>query len=491
MKIFGKSFLGAAAGTVFVFLIVLFFTNKSSEKNHSDTLQYSEYQAQKPAYQDIPVHQSNYPVPQNVDLTSAAEKTVNAVVHIKTEMQVKTTSYDDFFGTFRHYFGNPYHNNTYVAFGSGVIISPDGYIVTNNHVVEGADKVTVTFNNKEEKEATIIGTDPTTDLALIKVDGSSLVYLNYGNSDNLKIGEWVLAVGNPFNLTSTVTAGIVSAKARNIHILGAASAIESFIQTDAVVNRGNSGGALVNTHGELVGINAAIASHTGVYEGYSFAIPVNIVQKVVGDLMNYGEIQRAYIGVQIRDIDAHFADELGLEQVRGVYIASIVESGGADEAGMQEGDVILSINGYETNSLSTLMGTIAQHSPGEIVNIEVIRNNKLLNYDVILKNQNNTTALVKAEDSFFNEMLGASLQKVKDQELDAMGITSGLKIINIDDGILRRGGISEGFIITDINGVQVNSAITLKRAIQSGKGNYVRLRGVYPNGTKVSYEFML
>ena len=195
--------------------------------------------------------------------------------------------------------------------------------------------------------------------------------------------------------------------------------------------------------------------------------------------------------MQIRDIDAHFADELGLEQVRGVYIASIVESGGADEAGMQEGDVILSINGYETNSLSTLMGTIAQHSPGEIVNIEVIRNNKLLNYDVTLKNQNNTTALVKAEDSFFNEMLGASLQKVKDQELNAMGIISGLKIINIDDGILRRGGISEGFIITDINGVQVNSAITLKRAIQSGKGNYVRLRGVYPNGTKVSYEFML
>ena len=207
--------------------------------------------------------------------------------------------------------------------------------------------------------------------------------------------------------------------------------------------------------------------------------------------MNYGEIQRAYIGVQIRDIDANFADELGLKQVKGVYIAGVVESGGADEAGIREGDVILTIDGYETNSLSALMGSIAQHSPGEIVNIEVIRDNKLLNYDVTLKNQNNTTALVKAEDSFFNEMLGASLRKVTDNELNNMGIHSGLKIMNIEDGILKRGGISEGFIITDINGIQVNSASTLKRAMQSGKSNYVRLRGVYPNGTKVSFEFML
>ena len=491
MKTFSKSFLGAASGTILVFLLIMFFTGNFSSEEQQKGKEIDRYQNTISNHQTIPSQAASYAIPQNVNFTDAAEKTVNAVVHIKTEMRVKTNSYDDFFGTFRHYFGNPYHNNTYVAFGSGVIISPEGYIVTNNHVVEGADRVTVTFNNKEEKEATIIGTDPTTDLALIKVDGENLVFLNYGNSDNLKIGEWVLAVGNPFNLTSTVTAGIVSAKARNINILGSASAIESFIQTDAVVNRGNSGGALVNTEGQLVGINAAIASHTGVYEGYSFAIPVNIVSKVVADLKKYGEIQRAYIGVQIRDINAEFADELGLEEIRGVYIAGVVEDGGADQAGIEEGDVILSIDGSETNSLSALMGTVAQHSPGEKVDIVVNRKNEILNYTVTLKNQNNSTAVVKSEDAFYNEMLKASLQKVKRTEIEKLGINDGLKIVDIRDGILRRGGISEGFIITEINGYDVNSQNSLDRAIQSGKGKYVRMRGVYPNGTRVSYEFML
>ncbi len=491
MKTFSKSFIGAASGTILVFLLIMFFTNNfSSDKNQVNS-QNSEYQNKNSSNNNLPVQHAGYGIPQNVNFTDAAEKTVNAVVHIKTEMQVKTNSYDDFFGAFRQYFGNPYHNNTYVAFGSGVIISSDGYIVTNNHVVEGADRVTVTFNNKEEKEATIIGTDPTTDLALIKVDIDNHIYLNYGNSDNLKIGEWVLAVGNPFNLTSTVTAGIVSAKARNINILGSASAIESFIQTDAVVNRGNSGGALVNTQGELVGINAAIASHTGVYEGYSFAIPVNIVGKVVGDLKKYGEIQRAYIGVQIRDIDADFAKELDLEEIKGVYIASVVDDGGAEQAGIKEGDIILSIDGSETNSLSSLMGTIAQHSPGEKVDIVVNRKNDIKYYTVTLKNQNNNTALVKSEDAFYNEMLGVSLQKVKKDEVDKLGINDGLKIVDVDSGILRRGGISEGFIITEINGFDVNSQNSLNRAMQSGQGKYVRLKGVYPNGTRVSYEFML
>lgn len=491
MKVFGKSFLGAVLGTVFVLLIVYLFINHSTDKQAKNDQSYNEYQSVNKTNKNIPTHLTNYAVPQSIDFTEAAEKTVNAVVHIKTEMQVKTNSYDDFFGTFRYYFGNPYHSNTYVAFGSGVIISPDGYIVTNNHVVEGADRITVTLNNKDEREATIVGTDPTTDLALIKIDDDNLVYLTYGNSDDVKVGEWVLAVGNPFNLTSTVTAGIVSAKARNINILGAASSIESFIQTDAAVNRGNSGGALVNTRGELIGINAAIASHTGVYEGYSFAIPVNIVKKVVGDLKKYGEIQRAYIGVQIRDIDADFADDLGLDHVQGVYIAGIVDNGGAAEAGIEEGDVILSIDGNETNTLSALMGNVAQHSPGEVVHVEVNRKNKILDFDVTLKNQNNTTALIKGEDSFFNEKLGASLQKINNQEINDLDIDGGLKIINIKDGILLRGGISKGFIITEINGLKVDSKNSLEHAMQSGKNNYVKLKGIYPNGTRVSYEFML
>lgn len=487
MKIFAKSFFGAALATVLVLVITASFLQLKDRNNTTaQTNEIDEY-----GQTGLPIQTASYASLQQIDLTEAAEKTVNAVVHIKTEMSVKNSNYDNFFGAFKDYFGNPHQNNTYVAFGSGVIISPDGFIVTNNHVVESADKIMVTFNDKRELEATLIGSDPTTDLALIKVNRDQLVYLNYGNSDNLKVGEWVLAVGNPFNLTSTVTAGIVSAKARNIHILGAWSSIESFIQTDAVVNRGNSGGALVNTSGQLVGINAAIASHTGVYEGYSFAIPVNIVSKVVDDLRLYGEIQRAYIGVQIRDLNANFADELGLDEIKGIYVASVVENGGADEAGIKEGDIILAIDNSPINSVSELMGSVAQHSPGEMVKVDVNRDNKLLTYNVTLKNQNNNTALIKSDDAFFDRVLGATLQKASDEDLYVLGTNNGLKVIEIDDGILRRGGISEGFIITDINGVSVNSKNSLSKAMQMSQRNTVSLRGVYPNGTRVSYEFML
>jgi len=484
MKTFAKSFLGAATGTVVIVIsFALYF--------HFDAQQNSNKANHQSIAENIPTHQTAYAIPQNTDFTAAAEKSINAVVHIKTEISAKTGSYDSFFGPFQDYFGNPYKNNTYIAFGSGVIISPDGYIVTNNHVVEGADRISVTFNNKKELEASVIGTNPTTDLALIKVEAHDLVFLSYGNSDAVKIGEWVLAVGNPFNLTSTVTAGIVSAKARNVGILGAQSSIESFIQTDAVVNRGNSGGALVNTNGELVGINAAIASHTGVYEGYSFAIPANLVKKVIGDLMKYGEMQRAYIGVQIRDIDAEFANELGLDQVEGVYIAGLVPNGGADEAGMREGDVILTIDNVKIHSLSELMGTIGQHSPGEIVSIDVIRNNEISTYHVTLKNQNGTTALVRAGDSFKNELLGASLQQLSTDELRQLKISSGLKITEVNEGILKRGGITRGFIITEINGLKINSGSSLQDALQRTKRSIVHLKGMYPNGVRISYEFML
>jgi len=487
MKTFAKSFFGAALATVLVLVIVAFFI----QNQESETGITSNQINNKNLTNSLQARSVSYGLPQQIDFTEAAEKTVNAVVHIKTEMRVKNSNYDNFFGAFRDYFGNPYRDNTFVAFGSGVIISSDGYIVTNNHVVEGADRISVTFNNKKELEATLVGNDPSTDLALIKVNDDDLVYLNYGNSDNLKVGEWVMAVGNPFNLTSTVTAGIVSAKARNINILGAQSSIESFIQTDAVVNRGNSGGALVNSYGELVGINAAIASHTGVYEGYSFAIPVNIVRKVVNDLKQYGEIQRAYIGVQIRDINANFANELGMENIEGIYVASVVENSGADEAGIVEGDVIIAINDNPINSVSELMGSVAQHNPGETVKVDINRDDELYSYNVILKNQNNTTLLVKGDDAFFDKILGATLQKASDDELTALGASNGLKVVGVDDGILRRGGISKGFIITEINGVTVNSKNSLHSAMNKTQRSTVSLRGVYPNGTRVSYEFMI
>jgi Do/DeqQ family serine protease len=488
MKTFAKSFIGAVLGT-FLVLLVAWTILQTKEDNNQISLN-RQIESEK-IDSSIPAIAAGYFVPQDVDFTMAAEKSVNAVVHIKTEINIRSSSYENFFGPFRDYFGNPYNNNTFVAYGSGVIISPDGYIVTNHHVVENAEKISVTFNNRAEMTAKVVGMDPSTDLALIKVDADDLTYLYYGNSDLLKVGEWVLAVGNPFNLTSTVTAGIVSAKARNINILGTQSSIESFIQTDAVVNRGNSGGALVNTRGELVGINAAIASHTGVYEGYSFAIPVNIVKKIVNDLMIYGQVQRGYIGIQISNIDAEIADELGLEQVAGVYVAGVVENGGAADAGIQQGDVILSINDVSTNSLSELMGTVAQHSPGESVKLKVSRSNKMYQFDVVLKNQDGSTEIIKSEDSFYNDLLGADIQKAGKSELERLGITNGMKITKVEDGILKRGGIKQGFIITEINGKQVNSKNSLDNALISNKQNSIQLKGLYPNGVRVAYEFML
>jgi len=482
MKTFLRSFLGATLAVV-VILSANFYLNEDKQALTPEVQSHAQKQMQ------IPVHQTfSTPLPQTTNFVGAAEKSLNAVVHIKTEINVKTKSYNDFF---EYFYGHQGRENTYTAFGSGVVISPDGYIVTNNHVVENADRISVTFNNRDELKAEIVGLDPSTDLALIKVEGSDLHYLSFGDSDALKVGEWVLAVGNPFNLTSTVTAGIVSAKARNINILGASSSIESFIQTDAVVNRGNSGGALVNTSGELIGINAAIASHTGVYEGYSFAIPANLARKVVEDLRNFGEIQRAYLGVQLQDIDADFAHELGLSHVEGVYVSGVVDGSGAMDAGIEKGDIIVSINGTTTNTFSELVGNIGQFRPGDIVIISVNREGEYFDYNITLKNQNNTTGIVKSGESFFNEDLSVSLQKISEKESNDLSISGGLRITEIKGGILQRGGISEGFVITEVNELEVNSQVSLEDALQQSRSHRVRLVGIYPNGMKVSYEFML
>ncbi len=432
-------------------------------------------------------------VPQDVDFVDAADRTVNAVVHIRTEMTRRSSSYDDFFGSLREYlYGMPHQNrsNVLVGFGSGVVISDDGYIVTNNHVVEGAEKIEVTFNDRRQLTATIIGNDPSTDLALIKVDAKDLPFLIYGDSDKTKVGEWVLAVGNPFNLTSTVTAGIISAKARNINILGSRSSIESFIQTDAVINRGNSGGALVNTIGELIGINAAIASHTGVYEGYSFAIPSNIVRKVVDDLIRYGEPQRAFLGVEIREMTPELAGEVGQDDNKGVYIANVTDNGGASAAGIKPGDVIRSVNGTEVNSLSQLLEIVGQYRPGDRVDVKVFRNKKMTTFNVTLKNQSGTTDLVKREERFVNERLGVTLERVSSTDKQNLGIQHGLRISEINDGVLKRGGISKGFIIQSVNGRRIDSKEDLESALGNSGSQSTRIQGIYPNGMKISFEFV-
>ncbi len=483
-----KSIISGIAGALFVLLTIYIF-NQYKDNTSYQSITPNQNQATNGLAP--PVNSVNYVPPQAIDLTYAAEKSLDAVVHIKTKIISRTNSYDDFFGPFKEYFHqHPQRSNSYIAFGSGVIISSDGYIVTNNHVIDGADEITITFNDEQETKAEIIGVDPSTDLALIKVDMTKLPYISFGNSDDVKVGEWVLAVGNPFNLNSTVTAGIVSAKARNINILGGQSSIESFIQTDAVVNRGNSGGALVNTDGALVGINAAIASHTGVYEGYSFAIPVNIVRKVVNDIMEYGEVQRGYLGVQIQDINADFAEANGLNNIEGIYVAGVVDGSGAQDAGIEVGDIILSINDRKTNSLSSLLGLIAQFNPGAVVDVKIKRDSKVKQIGVTLKNKNGTLLAIKSGDSFYNDLLGADLQQLSKEELDELKISNGLKINNIGDGILNKGGINEGFIITEINGTSVNTESHLESALSKSQRNIIRLKGIYPNGARVSYEFM-
>ncbi len=440
--------------------------------------------------EEMPVSQTSYvpahPAVIGPDFVDAADETVHAVVHIKAELRQRNKVYNDFFEYLDEFFGHPqrrYNSAPVIATGSGVIISPDGYIVTNNHVVQQADKLEITLNDKRSYDAVVIGTDPSTDLALIKVEAEDLPYLKYGDSDNLKVGEWVLAVGNPFNLTSTVTAGIVSAKARNINILGDVGAIESFIQTDAVVNRGNSGGALVNTKGELIGINAAIASNTGSYTGYSFAIPSNIVKKVISDFLDYGEIQRAYLGVTFREINSEFADEKGLNNVNGVYVVDVSENGAAQEAGIISGDVIVQIDDTKINSKSSLLESIGTKRPGDKVDVFVKRGNAMKQFEVTLRNRSGNTDIVKKDNI---ELLGAAFEPVTSDEMSNLNIQNGLKITDLNDGKLKSAGIREGFIITHIDRQPVQSVNDLKYMFE-GKDGGILIEGLYPNGQRAYY----
>ena len=453
------------------------------------SIQQTSFQDQ---YGQMPVQQASFSaMSQGVDFVDAAEKSVNAVVHIKTEIVQKSNSYNDFFGSFFEYlYGGQMPSNTMVAYGSGVVISPDGYIVTNNHVVEGADNVEVSFNNNTRKTATIIGTDPTADLALIKVDEHDLDYLVFGDSDKVRVGEWVLAVGNPFNLTSTVTAGIVSAKARNLSILGDGSSVESFIQTDAVVNRGNSGGALVNTSGELIGINAAIASHTGVYEGYSFAIPSNIVRKVVDDILMYGQTQRAYLGIQVAEMTPELAEQAGMREPKGIYVAIVMEGTGAEAAGLKVGDVITAINGNRITTFVQLTEIVRQYRPGDKVNVEIVRKGHPQTVTVELRNEYGTTEVTHQDNGFYDKELGASLRSINNNEKQSTGLRQGLVVLEVKNGILQRAGVSKGFIITSVNNISVNSQSDLNGSIGQTRSGRVRIDGMYPNGMKLSFEFL-
>lgn len=439
-----------------------------------------------------------------VDFTTAAAKTMPAVVHIKSSRVSQYTQgwdplqdffNDDFFGQF---FGNPYgrggnrapQQRKSEASGSGVIISNDGYIVTNNHVIENSTDIEVVLYDKRSYKADLVGTDPSTDLALLKIQDSNLPYLTLANSDNARIGEWVLAVGNPFNLESTVTAGIVSAKGRNLDILDDRAAIESFIQTDAAVNPGNSGGALVNVEGELLGINTAIATPTGTYAGYAFAVPAAIVSKVVGDLMDFGVVQRGFIGISINNVDGKLAEEMDLPVTQGVYVAEIMEDGPADKAGMREGDIIISIEDVDIKNIADLQEQSARRSPGDRINVIVNRNGSNITLPLILENRDGTTervSKVRSEVEMIS-LLGADFSDLTNDQLSEYGIDGGVQVTKLGNGKLQADTeIREGFIITKVNGTKVRSAKQLLEFIEANQGQGILFEGVYPGSRNKHY----
>ena len=420
------------------------------------------------------------------DFTEAASKSVDGVVHVKTttvsQQQQYMSPFDFFFG-----FGErtPSQPRERVGFGSGVIISKDGYIITNNHVVANATEVSVTLNDNREFIAKVVGTDSDTDIALLKIDGDNFPYLTFGNSDALQIGEWVLAVGNPFNLTSTVTAGIVSAKNRG-NVMG--GDIQSFIQIDAAVNPGNSGGALVNTRGELVGINTAIYSQTGNFAGYAFAVPISIAGKVAADLKEYGTVQRAYLGIQVqnieavRQVDPDKARELS--QIRGVLVEDFSDRSAAKTAGVEKGDIITEINNVPIKSFSELQGQLNRYRPGDRISVTVERGGREQKFNIELKNDEGNTEISRKADPM-NE-LGATFAPISNERKSQMGISSGVEVESVDaNGLFRKEGINKGFIIMRINNTPVNSEADITRmvaSLQNRQDKVLLVAGFYPNG---------
>mgnify|MGYP006084884243 CR=1 FL=1 len=423
-----------------------------------------------------------------LDFKYAANKSLNSVVHINTESKKRQLSQEELL--FQQFYGNTGRPRTQKGSGSGVVISDDGFIVTNNHVVENAETIQVVLNDNREYTAKVIGTDPATDMAVLKIEETDLSPIVIGNSDEIQVGEWVLAVGNPFNLTSTVTAGIVSAKGRSINIMKGNSGknifpIESFIQTDAAVNPGNSGGALVNSKGELVGINTAITSKTGFYSGYSFAVPVNIMKKVTTDMIKYGIVQRAFIGVSIQEMTQDLADKLDSDNTEGVFVNGVSDGGAAKIAGITEGDVIIKVNDVNIKKVPQLQEQIGRYNPGNKVNVVILRNGKEKNLSVTLRNYEGNTDLI--EKPKLETMLSASFEKPTESELKTLGIKSGIKVKDTGKGKLNDIGIANGFIITKVDKMPIKSVDDFKSQLKKAEKEGVLIEGVYPNGMKAYY----
>jgi Do/DeqQ family serine protease len=445
----------------------------------------------------------------NVDFKLAAKIATPGVVHIKCTMKRET--YKDEDGNEFYNIPNPFKDffddepllkqfkfripksdkdkiEPIIGTGSGVILTPDGYIINNNHLIKEASEINITLYDERSYVAKVVGTDPQTDLALLKIDETKLPFIQYGESDAIEVGDWVLAVGNPFNLASTVTAGIVSAKARNIDILSEQDAIESFIQTDAAVNPGNSGGALVTLEGKLIGINTAIATPTGVYAGYAFAIPVDIVKKVANDILNFGSVQRGVLGIVIRDMNSTLAKEVNSERANGVYVDSVASNSAAKEAGIQQKDIIISIDGIETISASKLQEVVMRKRPGEQLVIALIRNGK--DKKVVtakLKKREYIPEIIKTKSSGLLKDLGVEVVELSKEDLKKYKVKIGLKVAKLYDGKLKRNtSIREGFVITAVNNKKVSTVNSFIEAIKNVEGG-IMLEGKYEGDSALYY----
>ncbi len=474
--------------TVFAAVFASLFTLVAYTYFVDDNRVFQVDSSNEPAFVNYVAEPSSTMAP--FDFTAAAEKVTPAVVHITSVQQSASASneMEQIPEFFRDLFGDrfqqsPGQKRPRMGSGSGVIISSDGYIVSNNHVIADADELTVVLTDNRSYTAQVIGTDPTTDLALIKIKDEDLPFLSFANSDEVKVGEWVMAAGNPLSyLNSTVTAGIVSAKGRSIGILRneERTSIESFIQTDAAVNPGNSGGALVNVDGNLIGINTAIASQTGSYIGYSFAVPSNIAKKVVEDLKEYGTVQRGFLGVSIVGINPAVAKEYDLDLNQGVLVQEIVEEGSAQEAGIEKGDIIVKVDEKKILRNSDLLSYIGRKRPGDQVMVTVYRDGKEKTFDMTLKTRGGETKLVKAQRGEMFDQLGAEFTEVSDEHMDVLDISGGVLVNKIYTGKLQQQGIRSGFIITRIANQPIRSLDDLRKALDNEKGG-VLIEGIYPD----------
>ena len=451
----------------------------------------SRHELVGPGIKQVAYTQESSVVPEEggrIDLRMAAKKAVPGVVHVKTIQMGREYTGNPFLG---YFFGGNMQGREVpltTGYGSGVIISDDGYIITNNHVIKEADKIVVVTNDKKEYEARLVGQDPNTDIALLKIEGEGLPYVEYGNSDDVALGEWVLAVGNPYNLTSTVTAGIISAKARDLGMNRGQMSLESFLQTDAAINPGNSGGALVNVKGELVGINTLIQSLTGAYSGYAFAVPVNIARKVVNDLKEYGKVHRGVLGIRMGELTPVLAEELGIRETSGIYVGEIMSGGAAQKAGMKEGDIIQGINGLEVKTTPEFYEQLGKFHPGAQIQLKIKRDGDEKIVDVTLQNSYGDTSVEKEEEF---GVLGVKVAPLSKQDRLRYRLNKGVKITDIRSGKFKSAGLQKGYILVKINDTVIYDQDDLKRVIQSLENEGVFVTAVSPRGRVEYFAFSL